>query len=129
MITADLERTFEDVTGRSLAQFFQQWVYSGGFPVFEVNYSWDSEHNIAKVKIKQTQQIDDLTPCFVTPLDLAFTIPASDEAAKDNNTTETRTVAMQVTVGEDGQGDGQRSGHSDRGGHGGRIRVGPAADR
>jgi aminopeptidase N len=103
VITADLERTFEDVTGRSLAQFFQQWVYSGGYPAFEVNYSWDSEHNMAKVRIKQTQHIDDLTPCFVTPVDLAFTMPTSDEAAKDDNTTETRTITMQVTVGEDGQ--------------------------
>ncbi len=103
VITADLERTFEDVTGRSLAQFFQQWVYSGGYPAFEVNYSWDSEHNMAKVKIKQTQHVDDLTPCFVTPVDLTFTIPTSDEAAKDENTTETRTISMHVTVGEDGQ--------------------------
>ena len=103
VITADLERTFEDVTGRSLAQFFQQWVYSGGYPAFEVKYSWDSEHNMAKVKIKQTQHIDDLTPCFVTPVDVAFTIPTSDEVAKDDNTTETRTISMRVTVGEDGQ--------------------------
>ena len=103
VITADLERTFEDVTGRSLAQFFQQWVYKGGYPAFEVNYSWDSEHNMAKVKIKQTQQIDALTACFVTPVDLAFTIPTSDEAAKDDNTTETRTIEMQVMVGEDEQ--------------------------
>src|SRR5215471_4271395 len=103
VITADLERTFEDVTGRSLAQFFQQWVYSGGYPSFEVNYSWDSEHNMAKVKIKQTQHVDDLTPCFVTPVDLAFTIPTSDAGARDDNTTETPTIAMQVTVGEDGQ--------------------------
>lgn len=103
VITADLERTFEEVTGRSLAQFFQQWVYSGGYPAFEVNYSWDSEHNMARVKIRQTQQIDDLTPCFVTPVDLSFTVPTSDEAAKDDNTTETRTIAMRVVVGEDGQ--------------------------
>jgi aminopeptidase N len=103
VITADLERTFEDVTGRSLAQFFQQWVYKGGYPAFEVNYAWDSEHNMAKVKIKQTQRIDDLTSCFVTPVDLAFTVPASDEAAKDDNTTETRTLEMRVTVGEDEQ--------------------------
>lgn len=103
VITADLERTLEEVTGRSLAQFFQQWVYSGGYPAFEVNYSWDNEHHMAKVKIKQAQHVDDLTPCFVTPVDLAFTVPTSDEAAKDENTTETRTVSMRVIVGEDGQ--------------------------
>ncbi len=103
VITADLERTFEDVTGRSLAQFFQQWVYQGGYPAFEVNYSWDSEHSTAKVKVRQAQQVDDLTPCFVTPVELAFTIPTSDEAAKDDDTIETRTVTMHVMLGEDGQ--------------------------
>ena len=103
VITADLERTFEEVTGRSLAQYFQQWVYQGGYPAFEVNYSWDGEHSMARLKIKQTQQVDDLTPCFVTPVDLAFTIPATDEAAKDEHTTETRTVALRVMSGEDGQ--------------------------
>ena len=103
VITADLERTFEEVTGRSLAQFFQQWVYSGGYPAFEVNYSWDNEHHMAKVKIKQTQRVDELTPCFVTPVDLAFTVPTSDEAAKDAEATATCTIPMRVVVGEDGQ--------------------------
>ncbi len=103
VITADLERAFEESTGRSLAQFFQQWVYSGGYPAFEVNCSWDNEHNMAKVKVKQTQKVDDLTPCFVTPVDLTFTVPTSDDAAKDEHTKETRTVSMRVTVGEDGQ--------------------------
>ncbi len=99
VITADLERTLEEVTGRSLAQFFQQWVYSGGYPALEVSYSWDSEHKLAKVKVKQGQKVDDLTPCFVTPLDIAFTVAASD----DEQSTETRTVPMRVMLGEDGQ--------------------------
>ena len=103
VITADLERTFEETTGRSLGQFFQQWVFRGGYPAFTVNYSWDGENNMAKVSIKQTQEIDDLTPCFATPVDLAFTIPTSDEAAKDQNTSETRVIPLRVTVGVDGQ--------------------------
>jgi len=103
VITADLERTLEEVTGRSLAGFFQQWIYSGGYPEFEVSYSWDNEHKLAKIKIKQTQKVDELTPCFVTPVDLAFTLPTSDEAAKDAQTTDTRTVPLRVIVGEDGQ--------------------------
>lgn len=103
VITADLERTFEEVTGRSLAQFFQQWVYQGGYPEFEVIYSWDDEHKMAKIKIGQAQKVDDLTPCFVTPVDLTFTIPVSDEAAKDDDTTDTRTIPLRVMLGEDGQ--------------------------
>lgn len=103
VVTSDLERTFEEVTGRSLGLFFKQWVFQGGYPVFDVHYSWDGERTMAKVQITQTQQVNELTPCFVTPVDLAFTIPLSDEAARDRNTTETRTVNLRVQVGEGGQ--------------------------
>ena len=103
VVTSDLERTLEEITGRSLTQFFQQWVFRGGYPAFTVNYSWDGENKLAKISIKQTQEIDDLTPCFATPVDLAFTIPTSDEAAKDENTSETRTIPLRVQVGVDGQ--------------------------
>jgi len=103
VITADLERTFEESTGHSLAQYFQQWVYSGGYPEFEVNYSWDGEHKLAKIKLKQKQKVDELTPCFVTPVDLDFTIPVSDEAAHDERTKATITVPLHVLAGEDGQ--------------------------
>src|SRR5438046_10091155 len=100
VITANLERTFEEVTGRSLAQFFQQWVYQGGYPAFEVNYSWDSEHSMARLKIKQTQQVDELTPCFVTPVDLAFHVPTSDEAARREHTSAVRTISRRAMPGE-----------------------------
>lgn len=103
VVTSDLERTVEEITGRSLAHFFQQWVHSGGHPELEVNYEWESEHKLAKVKIKQAQKVDNLTPCFSTPLDLTFTMPTSDEAAHDKQTTQTRTITMRVTLGEDGQ--------------------------
>ncbi len=103
VITADLERTLEESTGRSLAQYFQQWVYSGGYPEFTVNYSWDGEHKLAKIKIKQTQKVDELTPCFTAPVDLDFLLPVSDEAAKDEQTKETISAPLRVLVGEDGQ--------------------------
>lgn len=98
VITADLQRTLEEVTGRSLEQFFQQWVYSGGYPEFEVSDAWDNEHKMLKVKIKQTQKVDELTPCFVTPVDLSFTVPTADDAEA-----QTRTIDARVIVGEDGQ--------------------------
>ena len=103
VVTADLVRTLEEVTGHSLERFFQQWVYGGGHPDLDVNYTWDSERKLAKVKIKQTQKVDELTACFYTPLDIAFTIPTSDEASKCEQTTQTRTISWQVQLGEDGQ--------------------------
>lgn len=103
VVTADFERTVEEVTGRSLEQFFQQWIYAGGYPEFEVSYAWDQEHSTAKIKIRQAQKVDDLTPCFVTPVDLAFTLPTTGETTDNTEIPRTRTVQMRVVVGEDGQ--------------------------
>ena len=100
VVTADLMRTLEEVTGRSLERFFQQWVHGGGHPELEVSYAWNSEQKLAKLKIKQTQKVDELTACFYTLLDLAFTIPTADGSA---GASQTRTVNMQVLLGEDGQ--------------------------
>ncbi|GAC1683060.1 MAG: M1 family aminopeptidase [Ktedonobacteraceae bacterium] len=103
VVTADLMRTLEEVTGRSLERFFQQWVHGGGHPELDVSYAWNSEQKLAKLKIKQTQKVDELTACFHTPLDVAFTIPTSDEHAQDGQERQTRTVSMQILLGEDGQ--------------------------
>ena len=72
METADLRRVFEEVTGRSLERFFQQWLYRPGVPHITVEYTWHAEHKVAEVSIKQTQHIDEKTPAFAFPLDLYF---------------------------------------------------------
>ncbi len=78
VITADFERAHEEASGRSLAQFFEQWVYKAGHPEFKVSYSWDDERKLAKVSVRQTQEVTEQTPLFVTPLDLAFFVPEGD---------------------------------------------------
>lgn len=70
--TADLRRVFEEVTGRSLERFFQQWLYRPGVPHITVEYTWHAEHKVAEVSIKQTQHIAEKTPAFAFPLDLYF---------------------------------------------------------
>ena len=54
VITADLERAIEETTGRSMARFFEQWVYRAGHPEFEVSYNWDGDHSLASLTVKQT---------------------------------------------------------------------------
>jgi aminopeptidase N len=83
VITADFERAHEEASGRSLAQFFEQWVYKAGHPEFKVSYSWDDERKLAKVSVRQAQEETEDTPIFVTPLDLAFFVPASDDEKPD----------------------------------------------
>ncbi|HEV3232037.1 MAG TPA: M1 family aminopeptidase [Candidatus Dormibacteraeota bacterium] len=56
--TEDLQRAFEDVTGRSLGWFFDQWVYGTGHPELEVSYRWDDARKVGDLRVKQTQKVD-----------------------------------------------------------------------
>lgn len=53
--TIDLLRAIEKATGYNLTPLFDQYVFRGGHPDFEVKYSWDSENKLASITVKQTQ--------------------------------------------------------------------------
>lgn len=53
--TIDLLRAIEKATGRNLTFLFDQYVYRGGHPEYKVSYSWDSDSQLAKVTVTQTQ--------------------------------------------------------------------------
>ncbi len=72
VVTTDFQKAIEEATGRSLDWFFQQWVYSGGYPELKAEYSWDGEHKVATIKLSQSQETDQLTPLFQMPVDIAF---------------------------------------------------------
>jgi aminopeptidase N len=55
VVTDDLRAVIEEFSGRSYDQFFDQWVYHTGYPVLEVDYSWDEKSKLAKLSIRQTQ--------------------------------------------------------------------------
>jgi aminopeptidase N len=98
VITADLERAFEEATGRSMARFFEQWLYKAGHPEFQVRYSWDEEHHLARLTVRQTQEKTDLTPIFVTPVDIAFMVPDKDGARGDDPKAKASLVTFRVQV-------------------------------
>ncbi|MBE9029110.1 M1 family metallopeptidase [filamentous cyanobacterium LEGE 11480] len=57
--TVDLLRAIEQATGRNLAALFDQYVYRGGHPDYKVSYSWDSDSQLAKLTVRQTQAVTD----------------------------------------------------------------------
>ncbi len=72
VITQDLVNAIEDETGRNLEWFFDQWVYKGGHSKFDVSWSWDSDTNLAKVTVKQTQGDKDTPKVFRVPTIIDF---------------------------------------------------------
>jgi aminopeptidase N len=67
--TRDLQRAMEEVSGKSLGRFFDQWVHKAGHPEIDIVLTW--ERGVLTVAAKQTQSTTDGVPgCFELPLDL-----------------------------------------------------------
>jgi len=75
--THDFMRVFEDVSGLSLERYFEQAFYKAGHPEFEVSFSWDEGAQSAELVVKQVQKLDELTPVFTLPCELAFYVPGA----------------------------------------------------
>lgn len=80
--TADFARAIEEATGRNLDWFFDQYVYKQGYPEFKVSYSWDDALKSAQVKVEQTQPVNDQTPLFRMPVEIAFKVGANKQSFK-----------------------------------------------
>ena len=78
--TVDLARAIQAVTGENYDWWFHQWIFSAGYPVLKVAYSWKEEERLAEITVTQTQRLDDGTrddkhkPFFRIPAKLAFVV-------------------------------------------------------
>lgn len=82
--TIDLIRAIEKATGRNLRFLFDQYVFRGGHPDYSITYSWDSDSNLAKLSVTQTQAQDGDTSSssglFDLKLPIAFGSVQADKA-------------------------------------------------
>jgi len=53
---ANLRLAFEEVTGKDLNWFFNEWYFGSGHPILKINYAYDDEKGKATVTIEQTQK-------------------------------------------------------------------------
>jgi aminopeptidase N len=83
--TRDLQRALEDVSGRGLGRFFEQWVHKPGHPELEVDIAWDK--GILTVATKQTHPTTDGVPG-------AFELPLEIDLAGAKGVTERRRVRV-----------------------------------
>jgi len=73
--TADLRIAIEESTGQGLNWFFREWLEHGGHPEYEVSYRWDEAEKMLRVEVKQTQEVDELTPLFRMPVEIELVLP------------------------------------------------------
>ncbi|MDX2132611.1 MAG: M1 family metallopeptidase [Planctomycetota bacterium] len=71
--TSDFRRALERASGKSLEQFFDQWVYRPGLPALAADYAWDGASSTLKIMLEQTQVIDRLNPAYRLDLPVRIT--------------------------------------------------------
>jgi len=70
--TSDLRRALEDVSGRSLEQFFTQWCTRPGVPHVTVTSQWEPDRSTFSLTLEQTQPINGDNPAFEFVLPIAL---------------------------------------------------------
>jgi aminopeptidase N len=72
----NLRLAFEEVTGKDLNWFWNQWYFGGGHPRLDINYSYDEAGKKITVLVKQTQTTDKV-----------FTLPVAIDIYKGSQKT------------------------------------------
>jgi aminopeptidase N len=75
VVTEDLRRVIEELSGRSFDRFFDQWLYHAHHPELKVGYTWDDRSGMAHVTIRQVQALSPQVLLFEFPLKLRFHTP------------------------------------------------------
>lgn len=53
-----LRLAFEEITGKDLNWFFNQWYFGSGHPMLDISYNYNADNNTVSVYMKQTQSTD-----------------------------------------------------------------------
>lgn len=78
----DFIKIMEQTVGDSLDWFFSQWLESGGYPQFNVEYEWYSGTNQVEVRVDQIQKdTTGMVPIFQMPVD--FEIVTNNETIRE----------------------------------------------
>ena len=87
--TDDFRKAMEAASGKDLKWFFDQWLYKAGHPELKVRWRYEDADKTVRLKVEQTQALDDQTPLFKLPTTLLITedvgktqvVPISIDAA------------------------------------------------
>lgn len=72
----DFANAVREATGYNLNWFFDEWLYKGGHPVFDVDYNYDQNSHQLTLHVAQAQKVDSLTPVYRMPVDVYIVTPS-----------------------------------------------------
>src|SRR5262249_72396 len=91
--TNDFKVAIEEATGQNLHWFFDQWIYSEGYPELEVKYEWHRNQRMLNLSVKQVQNIEGNTIIFRLPVEIEIVTCDSSEMIETE-----RRASYRVTV-------------------------------
>jgi aminopeptidase N len=80
VVTDDLRRAVEKVTGRNLERFFEQWIEKAGHPELEIDTSWDEDRKELCLAIEQKQSGEGVPEAFHVTLPVRLLVPGKEGA-------------------------------------------------
>ena len=93
--TVDFQRVLEKHSHLNLTQFFQEWIYSSGFPKLKGSFEYDAERKMAKIVLEQTQvQAAKPGSAKIDTFDIDIDIKIIDEHNNTYNTTISFAVSL-----------------------------------
>ncbi len=78
----DFANAVREATGYNLNWFFDEWLYKGGHPVYDVNYTYDRSSHLLTLHVAQTQMVDSLTPIYRMPVNVYIVTPAQSMTSR-----------------------------------------------
>lgn len=64
-LTSDFRHIMENVSGKDLKQFFEQWLWKSGYPVLSATWHYNPKRKLVELVVRQTQETK-----FTTPLEI-----------------------------------------------------------
>ena len=77
----DLQETLEDASGTDLQDFFHQWVYQTGYPIYRWAAQFDEKADGYSVRVRITQE-QETTNVYEIPLQVTVYLADQDEPAE-----------------------------------------------
>ncbi|MGE0560424.1 MAG: M1 family metallopeptidase [Flavobacteriales bacterium] len=87
----------EDVTGKDLNWFFNQWFYASGHPILNINYDYDDASKTQIVTIEQQQDFRK-TPLYKLPIKIDIYVDGKVESHTVNADEARNTFTFQVSA-------------------------------
>ncbi|MBI4895269.1 MAG: HEAT repeat domain-containing protein [Candidatus Aenigmarchaeota archaeon] len=82
--TLDLINCIEEVTGKNMRKFFDQWIFKAGHPDIRVIFSFDEKKKLLSMRISQEQRPNDETSFFSFPLEIEVVTKSGKKLYTEN---------------------------------------------